>query len=92
MWNAVFENKNDWNGWKSDKYTPVTTGYVSKDTFELGKRVCYGSWDFRSLLLNPDCKKLCEAHDKCNSCQGTSIFCIRLNFILRNPITISVLA
>ncbi|KAK0451458.1 hypothetical protein EV421DRAFT_1033458 [Armillaria borealis] len=54
VWKAVFENKNDWNGWKSGKYTPVTTGYVSKDTFEL------------------DCKKLCEAHDKCNSCQGKS--------------------
>ncbi|KAK0485008.1 hypothetical protein IW261DRAFT_872392 [Armillaria novae-zelandiae] len=52
VWKAVFKNKNDWNGWKSGKYTPVTTGYVSKDTFEL------------------DCKKLCEAHDKCNSCQG----------------------
>ncbi|KAK0500077.1 hypothetical protein EDD18DRAFT_1148343 [Armillaria luteobubalina] len=34
VWKAVFENKNDWSGWKSDKYTPVTTGYVSKDTFE----------------------------------------------------------
>ncbi|SJL10020.1 uncharacterized protein ARMOST_13402 [Armillaria ostoyae] len=55
VWKAVFENKNDWNGWKSGKYTPVTTGYVSKDTFEL------------------DCKKLCEAHDKCNSCQAFSL-------------------
>ncbi|KAK0194142.1 hypothetical protein F5146DRAFT_1119457 [Armillaria mellea] len=55
VWKAVFENKNDWNGWKSGKYTPVTTGYVSKDTFEL------------------DCKKLCEAHDKCNSCQAYSM-------------------
>merc|ERR1711998_505307 len=33
VWKAVFENKNDWNGWKSGKYTPVTTGYVSKDAF-----------------------------------------------------------
>ncbi|KAK0451455.1 hypothetical protein EV421DRAFT_1975715 [Armillaria borealis] len=55
VWKAVFENKNDWNEWKSGKYTPVTTGYVSKDTFEL------------------DCKKLCEAHDKCNSCQAFSL-------------------
>ncbi|KAK0501446.1 hypothetical protein EDD18DRAFT_1142860 [Armillaria luteobubalina] len=44
-----------WSGWKSGKYTPVTTGYVSKDTFEL------------------DCKNLCLAHEKCNSCQAFSI-------------------
>ncbi|KAK0205124.1 hypothetical protein DFS33DRAFT_1325742, partial [Desarmillaria ectypa] len=55
VWKAVFENKNDWSGWKSGKYTPVTTGYVSKDTFEL------------------DCKNLCEAHQKCNSCQAFSL-------------------
>ncbi|KAK0489083.1 hypothetical protein IW261DRAFT_1640650 [Armillaria novae-zelandiae] len=54
-WDAVFENKSDWNGWKSGKYTPVTTGYVSKDTFEI------------------DCKNLCLAHEKCNSCQAFSI-------------------
>ncbi|KAK0217769.1 hypothetical protein IW262DRAFT_1091406 [Armillaria fumosa] len=51
-WDVVFENKSDWSGWKSGKYTPVTTGYVSKDTFEI------------------DCKNLCLAHEKCNSCQG----------------------
>ncbi|KAK0469451.1 uncharacterized protein EV420DRAFT_1633871 [Desarmillaria tabescens] len=40
-WEPVFENKSDWSGWKSGKYTPVTTGYVSKDTFELDcKNIC----------------------------------------------------
>ncbi|KAK0205130.1 hypothetical protein DFS33DRAFT_735409 [Desarmillaria ectypa] len=55
VWEPVFENKNDWSGWKSGKYTPVTTGYVPKDTFEL------------------DCKNLCLANEKCNSCQAFSL-------------------
>ncbi|PBK76105.1 hypothetical protein ARMSODRAFT_1000341 [Armillaria solidipes] len=50
-WEPVFENKSDWKDWKSGKYTPITVGYVNKDTFEL------------------DCKNLCEAHEKCYSCQ-----------------------
>ncbi|KAK0476698.1 hypothetical protein IW261DRAFT_325065 [Armillaria novae-zelandiae] len=51
-WEPVFENKSGWKDWKSGKYTPITVGYVNKDTFEL------------------DCKNLCEAHEKCYSCQG----------------------
>ncbi|KAK0500070.1 hypothetical protein EDD18DRAFT_1329245 [Armillaria luteobubalina] len=40
-WDTVFENKSNWSGWKLGKYTLVTTGYVSKDTFELDyKNLC----------------------------------------------------
>ncbi|KAK0194196.1 hypothetical protein F5146DRAFT_1034663 [Armillaria mellea] len=34
-WEPVFENKTGWKDWKSGKYTPITVGYVNKDTFEL---------------------------------------------------------
>ncbi len=75
----MFENKSDWKDWKSGKYTPITIGYVNKDTFELGK--CISSDANLRLRLtrryNLDCKNLCEAHEKCYSCQGA----FKLTFI-----------
>ncbi|KAG7451485.1 uncharacterized protein BT62DRAFT_1072052 [Guyanagaster necrorhizus] len=39
LWKVVFVNKNDWNGWKSDKYNPVTTGYSVRNYARLTGRV-----------------------------------------------------